>query len=393
MTEKLFESDSFLYFTKGRVVSCEKCENGFEIILDRTVFFPEGGGQPSDIGKISSVNVLKTYYKNEEIVHLCNAALKVGSEVDETVDAEHRFDNIQQHTGEHMLSYAFWHLFGAVNVGFHMNSEVATIDLDRQVTHEQVIKAEQFANRQIYENLPIKVYYTTLSQLKNKKVRKISDKGGEIPRVVEIEGGDICTCCGTHANFTGTVGIIKIIKSEKMRSGTRLEFLCGTRALKYFERQTETAHAVVEELSTDFGNAPDRIKEFKSRISDLNVNLKRKTEILSEYRAKEILNSAENGFALALEENINPKEARFLLNRLIKKCKAATVIFIDNSRVNYICACSEQGKYDCKFLCEILNGLFSGKGGGSNTFSQGGGNFASDWKERAEIFKKTIGRN
>lgn len=393
MTEKLFENDSFLDHETGRVISCQECESGFEIILDRTVFFPEGGGQPGDRGWLSGINVLDTYYRDGELIHLCDAPIAPGSLAEEKLDMERRLDHIQQHTGEHMLSFAFWKLFGAMNVGFHMNEKIATIDLDQELTAQQMREAEAFANHQIYENLPIRAYETTLSRLKNQKVRKISAKAGENPRVVEIEKGDICTCCGTHANFTGTVGIIKIIKSEKMRAGVRIEFLCGGRALQFFERQNGTARILMTEMSTDFDAIPLRLRELKSDMARIKARLKEKSEALLQLRAKELRDQSENGVILALEENVTSSEARSLLNRLVEDSKAAAVVvFADAERVNYVCAAGKDSPADCKYFCDLLGSLYNGKGGGSKSFAQGGGKFSSDWRQRAETFREYIKR-
>ena len=392
MTEKLYENDSFLLGGKCRVESCKKTDGGFAVKTDVTVFFPEGGGQPGDRGKIGKADVLDTFFDGGEIIHLCSLPLEEGKEYTMAVDGVLRLDNIQQHTGEHMLSYAFWHLFGIKNVGFHMNSELATIDLEREVSAEEIKKAEEFCNNQIYQNLPIKTYYASLGELKNKKVRKISEKGGDRPRVVEIFGGDICTCCGTHAAFTGTVGIIKVVKAEKNRSGSRLTFLCGKRAFEFFEKQTEIARRSAEMFSSEFSSLPERICDMKQKISELNLTIKEKTSLLSEFRAREIVSSAKDGFAVSFLENVGQKEARTLLNKVCEKADCAVLVFAENSRINYVLGAAKNSPFDCKYLCEILNGLYGGKGGGSKAFAQGGGNFCLDWKERGEIFIKTAGR-
>ena len=394
MTEKLFENDSFLLKGKCTITSCKAVDGGFAVITDKTLFFPEGGGQPGDRGRLGKSRVLDTRFDEQgEIIHICDQSLCEGSEYDMEVDPLHRLDSIQQHTGEHMLSYAFWHLFGIKNVGFHMNGSLATIDLDREVTAEEISKAEELCNGQIYENLPVKTYYATLGQLKNKKVRKISEKGGGRPRVVEIEGGDICTCCGTHANFTGTVGIIKVIKCEKNRSGSRLEFLCGKRAFDYFEDQSKTAKTVAEMFSTEFCEVPDRIRDMKEKISEQNLSIKEKTDALSDYTVKEICGRAQKGLSFALLENIGAKEARVILNKAIKAVSCVVLVFTEKNRLNYVLSSAEGSGYDCKYLCELLNGLYSGKGGGSPRFAQGGGNLCPDFKERGEIFLKTAVEN
>lgn len=394
MTEKLFEKDSFMLKEDCTVLSCLKTDGGFAVYTDRTVFFPEGGGQPGDRGRLGQATVLDTGFdRNGEIFHLCDRPLTPQQRYNMEVDGNFRLDNIQQHTGEHMLSYAFWHLFGINNVGFHMNSDLATIDLDREVSKQEIIKAEHFANGQIYQNLPIKAYYSPLSQLKNKKVRKISQKGGDNPRVVEIEGGDICTCCGTHANFTGTVGIIKVIKCEKNRQGSRLEFLCGKRALNYIEAQLSTAREAAEMFSTEFSELPGRIKDLKQHLCDVNLLLKQKTEALADYTVREICDGAQNGLAVALLEGVGGAEARVILNKAVKSAECVVLIYRDKDRINYVLSSREDGRYDCKYLCELLNGLYSGKGGGSKTFAQGGGRFCPDYREREEIFVKTAVKN
>ena len=276
MTVKLFENDSYAFECDATVTSCKKTDEGYLVTLDQTVFFPTGGGQPCDMGVIGSANVSDVYEQEGEIYHLCDSAQNTGKKVHIAIDKSRRVDFMQQHTGEHILSYAFWKLFDAVNVGFHLNESFATFDLDQVLSPRQIREGERFANEIIMQNAPIKVYYSTPVELKQKGVRKISDKSGENPRVVEVVGSDICTCCGTPTAFAGEVGFAKIFKTEKLRGGLRLYFYCGTRALDDYFKKSDLVQDIANHFSCDIDRINSSFELQKEEISSLKKNYPRK---------------------------------------------------------------------------------------------------------------------
>lgn len=195
MTEKLFENDAYLWECEAVVTACEPCKNGFAVELDKTVFFPEGGGQLSDRGKLGEAYVTHVAEEGGRILHFCDKPLAVGSAVKAVVDGVMRLDHMQQHCGEHILSYAAWKLFSANNIGFHMSEGLVTIDLDKELTAEELAQTEDFANREIWLDKPISVSYVPHTALDNYTMRKKNTRLTGTLRLVSVEGGDICTCC------------------------------------------------------------------------------------------------------------------------------------------------------------------------------------------------------
>ena len=252
MTVKLFENNSMLKECEAVVTACTEKDGKFLVELDQTVFFPEGGGQLSDKGKINDVVVEHVSEKDGHIYHECTSALAVGTSVKAVLDWPVRLDRMQQHLGEHILSFACWKLFEAHNVGFHMNEDSVFIDLDKELTEEELLKAELFTNEIIWENRPVHVDYidsTEAVKLKD-KMRKFNDKLTGILRIVSVENADICTCCGTHPPFTGMIGSVKVLRHEKHKGGCRVEFLCGRRALLDMDKKNSTLLMVAAALTT-----------------------------------------------------------------------------------------------------------------------------------------------
>ncbi len=240
-TERLYEQDSHLVRWEATVLACETIIDGYRVVLDRTAFFPEGGGQLSDGGTVGMVQVLETREREGCIYHFTKEPVPVGERLECRLDWPRRLDHMQQHTGEHILSWAFWSLFGVENTGFHMGRELVTIDLSRPVTQEEMDAAEDLANRNIWENHPIRCYTATQAEVEKLTLRKKTEKIAGALRIVEIEEGDICTCCGTHVNHTGEVGMVKLLRQEHTKGGSRVVFLCGGRALRDYGRKNQVA--------------------------------------------------------------------------------------------------------------------------------------------------------
>jgi len=382
--EKIYENNSFLFECEVTVISCEKEGEQYKVQLDRTPFFPTGGGQPCDLGTIGDATVIDVAESGEEVIHTTDAPLKAGKTYTAVVDSERRWDFMQQHIGEHILSYAFWKLFEFNNVGFHLNEDFATLDLDGIPTAEQMREAEEFANKIVTDDAPIKVYYCTREELNQKPFRKASEKSGDHPRIVEVVGSDICTCCGTPLASSGQVGMIKIYKTEKLRGGLRIYFYCGKRAYVDLTAKSDLIKELCDSFSCDMGRLTDGIKGLRDEISSLKADLKAKADLLMGMKASELIKSGENP-VVTCQDNTTPKEAKTLLNMLIEKENiTAVVVYNDGNRIGYLAGCGKASKGDCKNICELLNCVLNGKGGGNKTFAQGGANIVPDWQERVE---------
>ena len=390
MTEKLFERDSNLKTCEATVLECEQAPQGYAVVLDRTVLFPEGGGQLSDTGTINDAAVKHVRETKEKIIHECAAEFPVGSKVLVQVNWTDRLDHMQQHCGEHILSYAFFKLFGANNVGFHMNERVVTIDLDKEVTLEDAFQAEDLANRHIWENRPVTVSYLPHTELEHLPMRKKNEKLTGILRVVSVQGGDVCTCCGTHPASTGVVGLVKITKIEKHKGGTRVEFLCGRWALEDARKKMRYVQEAANMLSTKEEKVCEGIERLEDEIAELKEKLRAAVKQIQESEIKTILeeapvNSAGCKIAAAVKDGYEPKDAKTLFGKLTDvPDTVVAVIYHNGERVNYMFGMGDGAAGDCKAIIARANEIFGGRGGGKKESAQGGAPYADDWKEKAE---------
>ena len=233
-TIALFDSDSFAKDFIAKVISCEQTNIDdrklYKVVLDRTLFFPEQGGQTSDIGMIDDATVVDVQIKDDIIYHYCTSGFLIGEEVHGTLDWSHRFNNMQQHTGEHIFTGIAHKSYGADNVGFHLSDNTVTLDLNIELDQEQIDFIERSANELIARDVAVKAYYPNQDLLGAINYRSKKEIEGPV-RLVEIEGTDLCACCAPHVKSTGQVGILKVISFNKYKGGTRVYILCGLRAL------------------------------------------------------------------------------------------------------------------------------------------------------------------
>lgn len=389
MTEKLFENDAYLWECEAKVTACEPCKNGFAAELDRTVFFPEGGGQLSDRGKLGDAVVTHVAEKDGRILHYCDKPLAVGSTVKAEVDGVVRLDHMQQHCGEHILSYAAWKLFGANNIGFHMSEGLVTIDLDKELSVEELAKTEDFANREIWLDKPISVSYVPHTELDKYTMRKKNTKLTGTLRLVSVEDGDICTCCGTHPNRTGAVGSIRIISAEKHKQGQRISFLCGRWALEDARRKNAALRRSGQQLSVKPEQVPDAILRLKNEIAALNARLKEKTMELYDAQLPQLLSTAHvlpdgSRFVVVTPKDATAADAKMLLQKLTAMENIlAAVIYEAGGRVSYLFGHSAGVNADCREYCQKANAIFKGRGGGKPDFAQGSGTDTELWQQKA----------
>ena len=243
--EALFYREPYCSEFEAEVLRCEgpDQEGKFHLVLDDTAFYPEGGGQPGDRGLLDGVKVLDTRYEGEEIVHLTEMALKPGEKVHGQIDFARRFELMQQHSGEHMISGIAHQLYGCDNVGFHINDEEMTLDFNRALSAEQIKKIEDLANQAVFQNLPLEISFPDEAELAEIDYRSKKELEGAV-RLITVPGVDCCACCGTHLRSSGEVGLIKIVRSENYKGGVRLTALCGERALRDYQRLSEQAQKI-----------------------------------------------------------------------------------------------------------------------------------------------------
>lgn len=397
MTLKLYENNSLLKSCQAVVTACTESKGKYLIELDQTVFFPEGGGQLSDKGTISDAKVAHVAEKDGHILHECDKPLAVGSMVEAKLDWMVRLDRMQQHLGEHILSYAFWKLFKAHNVGFHMNEDNVTIDLDKEMTPEELLKAEHLTNEIIWDNRPVSVNYMDSIELEAHKneMRKFNDKLTGILRIVSVEGADICTCCGTHPPFTGMVGSVKIIRSDKHKNGCRVEFLCGRRALLDADKKNNILLSVAADFSAKPEQVPERLAKLHKEVEELHEQLKAKTLALLERGLEDKLAEAalraDGSKLLVMALTGDGKESKLLMPRLMTLTNTVSVIFsVQSERISYVLVLGADTSGDCRTYIKIVNEIFAGRGGGKPDCAQGGAPYCDDWQDKLEQAKNAL---
>ena len=362
---KLFYEDSHLTTFTATVTGCNQAKKGWEITLDATAFYPEGGGQASDIGILGDAKVLSVREENEEIFHLCDKSLNVGSAVEGKIDWAHRFDLMQQHAGEHIVSGIIHKRYGWHNVGFHMGSDVVTIDFDGPVPTEDLQAIEDAANDAIWQDLPIKCWYPAPEELPTVPYRRKKDLPWPV-RIVEFPGYDICACCGTHPKTTGAIGLVKLFTCVKFHEGVRIEMACGKRAL----RLLNTAYEQNKQVS----------QAFSAKIAETGLAAQRMNEVLAaeKLRAntleKQLFAQIAQGYvgqdlALHFAKDLTPNSCRELCDAMAEVAKVA-VTLSGNDESGY-CLCVLSRTQDAKAIGDAAAKVLNGRGGGKKEAFQG----------------------
>ena len=398
MTKKLFENNSLLQSCTATVLSCLEAKEGFLVELDQTVFFPEGGGQLSDRGTLGGVAVTHVSEKEGHIYHHCTAALPVGEQVEAKLNWQLRLDRMQQHLGEHLLSYACWRLFQANNVGFHMNEDTVTIDLDKELTQEQLLKAELYTNEIIWENRPVTISYLDSSEAAKLQgqMRKFNNKLTGILRLVAVENADICTCCGTHPPFTGMVGTVKLIRWEKHKQGQRLEFLCGRRALLDADKKNGLVLQAAASLSAKPEQLVERLEKLKEesqiQLNDLRGKLAAlQGKLLLQQAATAPVNKDGVKIVSLALENADGKDLKALLPVAMELENSLVLLLgIMPERISYVAVLGKNTAADCRQAMKALNEAFRGRGGGKVECAQGGSGYCSDWPTKLAMVEQRI---
>ena len=365
-TKKLYYVNPHLSRFSAHVLSCTETEKGFEIILDQTAFYPEGGGQAADTGTLDSVRVLDTREQGEAIVHLCSGPLAAGAAVEGIIDYDLRFDRMQQHTGEHIVSGLINARYGWHNTGFHMGTESTTIDFDGVIPAEDLPLIELQANEAVWKNLAVKCWIPSPEELPEVTYRTKRALPWPV-RIVEIPGYDSCACCGTHTAFTGEVGIIKLLSAIPFRGGTRMEMACGKRALAILNSAYEQNRQVSQ--------------AFSAKIQETGEAARKMNEILAaqKYRIagleKQIFSAIAAGYAgrgniLHFEEGLDNVAVRELADAIAEVSGGTAAVFSGNDETGYaFCMVARSG--DLRQTGKEMTKALNGRGGGKPNCQQG----------------------
>jgi alanyl-tRNA synthetase len=383
MTQRIYYSESYRRTFDATVVAVEThlregdrgqaVASHTEVILDQTAFYPTSGGQPCDTGTLGGAAVTDVVDRDDgSIAHIISGALKPGEVVTGEIDWARRFDHMQQHTGQHVLSAAFDRLFGVRTESFHMGQLSSTIDLAREVTAAEIAKAEDDANRIVWEDRPVAVRFATAEEAAAMPLRKESGRSGAL-RLIDVTDYDLSACGGTHVERTGGIGVIAIGSWEKFKGGSRIEFLCGDRALQRFRVWRGALSAMQKHLSVppvDMAAAIERIQEEARAVQRALRGFQDKLAI---HEGEALLAKGSTLIAEVLE-GWDPQGLKAIaVAATDAQPDAVVALFTSTSPAQVVVARGASSRIDAAALLKQLTAEFGGKGGGKPDLAQGGG--------------------
>ena len=387
MTEKLYYQDAYIKDFEAEVTEVKEDDHGCRVRLNRTAFYPEGGGQGADHGTMElpdgqTLQVTDVQELEGDIWHFVNiggksqavaaeetpptsADILPGTHIRGTIDWPRRFDHMQQHSGEHIVSGMICRRFGCDNVGFHLGEDAVTIDFNTSLNMELATEIEQQANAYIWENHPFRAIYPTAEELKSIEYRSKKELEGEV-RITSFPGADCCACCGTHVSGSAQIGLVKFISAKPFHDGTRLELLCGARAMKYLTMNFRENKAAAVQLSTSEEHTSEhvaklledhlRVKAAAAAMEDRMFHMWAET-----FRGK--------GDTLVIEDQLTADQARTLADLIADCCGGMAAVFARaGDRYNYAVIKRDS---DISAFIKDMNQALTGRGGGRNGFAQG----------------------
>lgn len=366
-TKKLYFEDAYLTEFDARVVERREIEGRPAVVLDRTAFYPEAGGQSSDRGTLGGVAVVEVVEDGGTILHVLAAPIDAET-VHGTVDRARRFDRMQQHSGQHILSQAFYEVLKGATLSFHIGDEVSTLEIGvPRISDADLDRVEARANTVVFEDLEIKTYFVPEAEIGTVPLRKPPKKGeGGVIRVVEVDGFDHSACGGTHCRRAGEVGLIKIVKSDKIRGNQRFEFICGGRALRDYQEKIRTARHAAAAFSVAERDVPAAIDKAQAEIKALKKRARRLEERVAAFEAGQMVKEAQGKVIRAVFEDRSPEEARFLALNIIRQGEFLVLFAAPGEgRSHIILAASEALGFDARTLIPAIAGVLEARGGGS----------------------------
>jgi len=366
--KKLYYDSAYIKEFEGTVVSCEKGKKGYEVVLDQTAFYPEGGGQPTDTGLLGGVRVLEVHEKGGEVVHYLEEPLQPGDKVFGKIDWDNRFIHMQEHSGEHLVSGLIHAKYGYDNVGFHMGTDEVTIDFNGLIEWDDLLEIEKKANSMIWDNLEIYADFPDKEELDALDYRSKKELTGDV-RIVKIPGGDICACCGTHVKRTGEIGLVKFLSMIHYKGGVRISLLCGKRAMEDYEKKRDQVQKVSNLLSAKPGEIASAVEKMKADVTKLQEKLAESYRELIEHKVGSFKDSESSIYLI--EPEFGSVQLRQLVNRMLEENKGKTVLALaGNAERGFLYVMGSQSE-DMRLLSKELNSLMSGRGGGSVQMAQG----------------------
>lgn len=401
-TTRLYYSDPLLREFSCNVLQCEPSSHNssstpvFEVITDVTAFYPNSGGQPSDRGTLDGADVIDVIERDDTVVHITPADVPLGPTTGR-IDIERRFDHMQQHSGQHILSAAFARLFGFETVGFHLGDEYVTIDLNTtEISSDQLAAVERLACEVVFQNRRVESKFWDPAALDRTRLRKPTDRMENI-RIVEVEDFDLSACGGTHVRATGEVGLIKIVRTERLRNITRVEFVCGRRALADYRLKNSVALASAAALSVHVRQLPEAVDRLLAQGREMHRTIERTNAELDHFRAERMYGTADmlGGSGIRLIKLVSTTEAPDSLKSIaqrITQMPGAVVLFgsTANGTAQLVFARSADVSLDVsKILREVLPEV-DGRGGGAPALAQGGGKRPDSLKRAIDMAAESV---
>ena len=396
MENKLYYQDAYIKTFKAKVIKqAQDSAGNWYVCLEQTAFYPTGGGQPNDIGTLADQHVINVEEIDGEIRHYLEGPfLDTNKEIAGTIDWERRFDHMQQHTGQHLLSAAFDQLFEYRTIGFHLGAEIVTIDLETDVlTEHQVQRAEGLANQIILENRPIEVKWVTEEELSQYPLRKETKVKDDI-RLVIIPDFDYNGCGGTHPKATGEVSSVKVLDWERQKKKVRVQFVCGKRVLKQFQQKQKVLLELTKILNAPEKEMEQAVLRLLENNKTLEKTLEQAQEDLLQYEAKELLgrsNVNERKLVCEVFQNRTIQELQKLARIITTEDDTAKVYFVsqNENRLQVVCARGTAGTESMKKAVSAALPLINGKGGGNDAFAQGGGDALMSGEQMLQYLVET----
>ena len=368
---ELFYQQPYVKEFDAVVTGCVQGKKGWEVTIDHTAFYPEGGGQLADGGTLGGATVTDTRHKDGRIVHFCDAPLEVGTTVHGVLDWQKRFDHMQAHSGEHIVSGLVHQKFGYDNVGFHMADDKVTVDFDGVINDEQLAELEREANEAIWANTPVNVAFPSPDELKSLEYRSKKELSGDV-RIVTFPGVDVCACCGTHVMRTGEVGAIRFLSMSHYKGGVRIEMLCGRLAMLDAAKKTEQTRELCQMFSAKPDELVDAVKKY---VAESETKDARAAELTKKYfDGKFAARPDGDGLVMEFEDGFKTSEMRKYCDRLAAEGKARVAALFSPAEANgkagfsYVMCIRS---VDMREASKTLNKRLNGRGGGDPTLVQG----------------------
>lgn len=380
-TEKLYYSDPYQTRFSAKVLDCVQLKKSYGVILDKTCFYPEGGGQPGDRGVLNEIPVTDTHERDGQVLHYTAEPMAIGTEVAGEIDWARRFDLMQQHSGEHMVSGVIHRIYGYDNVGFHLGADMVTIDFSGELTEQQLRQVEQEVNEMIWENRAVKCWYPDEETLHTLPYRSKKALTGAV-RICEIPGADICACCGTHVKYTGEIGLVKLLSVEKFHGGVRVEMLSGKRAYKYLTAVADQNRLVSQTLSA---KVLETARAVNATVAELETRKQQIYAMETERFSEKASQLRGQGNVLVQMEGLSADGVRRAAIAIQKTCGGRAAVFSGNDGEGYKYAVGLPNG-DLRDWVREMNAALRGRGGGKPGFVQG--SVAAKWEEIAAFLQE-----